>query len=252
MLQKFGFSQYESNVYEVLVSSGDPLDATTIVKYSNVPKAKIYEVLSRMIDKGMIMDTISEKKKLYAALPLEVAIKKLTQEFQANIDTLKSRSRKRTFTDDRVWNLKANSSILVQFEKLIEEAEHSILLSAWSDDFAEYLPILEEKEKNGVKVEGLVIGEIESNLPNIHVLIPSEKHHSLERSRLIIVDEKEILFAGVENEQWQAMKTMSQPFVKFFTDFFYHDLALAKVTEKFYSQLMDDEEMRNLLMKLRY
>lgn len=252
MLQKFGFSQYESNVYEVLVSSHGPMDATTIVKYSNVPKAKIYEVLSRMMDKGMVMDTISEKKKLYSALPLEVAIKKLTQEFQSNIDMLKSSGKKRMFTDDRVWNLKANSSILVQFENLIEEAEHSILISAWNDDFAEYLPLLEEKERSGVKVEGLVIGDIQSNLSNVHTLIPSEKHHSLERSRLIVVDEKEIIFAGVENHQWQAMKTMSQPFVKFFTDFFYHDLALAKVTEKFYSQLMDDEEMRNLLMKLRY
>ncbi|MFC3884569.1 TrmB family transcriptional regulator [Bacillus songklensis] len=252
MLQKFGFSQYESNVYEILVSSDEPMDATNIVKYSHVPKAKIYEVLSRMIEKGMVMDTISEKKKLYSALPLEVAIKKLTQEFQTNIDELRSNKQKRTFTDDRVWNLKSNSSILVQCKKLIEEAQHSILISAWHDDFSEYLSMLEEKERNGVAVEGLVIGEIPSQLSNLHILIPSEKHHLLERSRLIVADQKEIIFAVVENNQWQAMKTMSQPFVKFFTDFFYHDLALAKVTEKFYDQLMNDEEMRALLMKLRY
>ena len=40
MLQKFGFSQYESQAYEVVVSSNEPLDATTIVKHSGVPKAK--------------------------------------------------------------------------------------------------------------------------------------------------------------------------------------------------------------------
>jgi sugar-specific transcriptional regulator TrmB len=252
MLQKFGFSQYESNVYEVLVSSTIPLDATTIVKHSNVPKAKIYEVLSRMIDKGMILDTISEKKKLYTALSLDVVIKKLTEEFQENVHALKNSEKKRTFTDDRVWSLKANSSILVQCEQMLQEAKHSILISAWSDEFSNYRAILEEKEKSGVKVEGLVIGDLSCELANIHTLIPSEKHHSLERSRLIVVDEKEILFAGVENGQWQAMKTMSQPFVKFFTDFFHHDLALAKVTEKFYNQLMEDEEIRDLLMKLRY
>ena len=33
MLQKFGFSQYESQAYEVVVSINEPLDATTIVKH---------------------------------------------------------------------------------------------------------------------------------------------------------------------------------------------------------------------------
>lgn len=64
MLQKFGFSQYESQAYEVVVSSNEPLDATTIVKHSGVPKAKIYEVLARLIDKGMVMDSVSEKEKI--------------------------------------------------------------------------------------------------------------------------------------------------------------------------------------------
>lgn len=62
MLQKFGFSQYESQVFEVLASSEEPMDATNIVKYSGVPKSKIYEVLSRMIEKGMVLDSVSEKR----------------------------------------------------------------------------------------------------------------------------------------------------------------------------------------------
>ncbi len=90
MLQKFGFSQYESQAYEVVVSSNEPLDATTIVKHSGVPKAKIYEVLARLIDKGMVMDSVSEKKKLYTALPLKLAIEKLTTEFQSNIKELET------------------------------------------------------------------------------------------------------------------------------------------------------------------
>lgn len=63
MLQKFGFSQYESKVYETLVAGDGPMDATSVVKHSGVPKAKIYEVLSRLIDKGLISDSISEKKR---------------------------------------------------------------------------------------------------------------------------------------------------------------------------------------------
>lgn len=252
MLQKFGFSQYESQVYEVVVSSEEPLDATSIVKYSGVPKAKIYEVLARLTDKGMVMDCVSEKKKLYTALPLDLAIKKLTKEFEANIKELQTSVSKKSFADDRVWSLKVQSSIHAQCKQLAEEAKHSIRMSAWNDTFAEYLPIFEEKAKEGTHIEALVIGDIQTELENIHFLIPTEEHYALERFILLIIDDKEIIFAGVEDESWQAMKTMSPPFVKFFTEFFYHDVTLAKITGKHYELLMDDEEIRSLLMKLRY
>jgi HTH-type transcriptional regulator, sugar sensing transcriptional regulator len=252
MLQKFGFSQYESQAYEVVISSDEPLDASAIVKHSGVPKAKIYEVLARLIDKGMIMDSVSEKKKMYTALPLELAIQKLTLEFQSNIKELQSTVSKRTFTDDRVWSLKMQSSIHVQSKQLIEHAKLSIRISAWNDTFPQYLPLLEKKAKQDITIEALVVGDLETKLPNVHFLIPTKEHDALERYLLLIVDDREILFAGVEQESWQAIKTMSQPFVKFFTEFFYHDVALAKITEKHHDLFMNDEEIRSILMKLRY
>jgi sugar-specific transcriptional regulator TrmB len=252
MLQKFGFSQYESQVYETLSARDEPMDATTIVKYSGVPKAKIYEVLSRMIDKGLIMDTVSEKKKLYAALPIHIVIEKLTQDFQTNITELKNRKSQKNFGDDRVWSLKVRSSIDAGCKMLIEEASESIYISAWHDDLAPYIPLLEEKERQGVAIEGLVIGRIETNLSHLHSLIPSEEHKVLERFQLVVADHKEVLFAGVEGGNWQAMRTMAQPFVKFFIDFFYHDVALVRITDKYLDQLNHDEEIRRLLLRLKY
>ncbi|MCM3717758.1 TrmB family transcriptional regulator [Fictibacillus phosphorivorans] len=252
MLQKFGFSQYESQVFEVLASSEEPMDATNIVKYSGVPKSKIYEVLTRMIEKGMVLDSVSEKKKLYTALPLSTVIEKLTTEFQENVEQLKTSTSKRKFYDEHVWSLKVDSSIRAQTKEILQTAEKSIKVSAWEDDVQDYLPILEEKEKQGIDVEVLVVGELESSLKNIHTLIPAQEHHSLERFRLVVVDEEEVIFAGVEGESWQAMKTKSRPFIKVFIEFFYHDVALAKINEKHSDLLMNDEEIRSVLMKLRY
>lgn len=254
MLQKFGFSQYESKVYEVLSSSNEPLDATLIVKHSGVPKAKVYEVISRMIEKGMVMDSVSEKKKLYTALPLHLVIEKLTKEFQAQIKQLESRSSKKTVTDDRVWSLKVDSSIKLQFKQLLQEAQQSIQISLWTDELPDYLPLLIDKEKAGVKVEALFVGETdeEIQLSNYYRLSAIEEHRSLEKNRLIIVDEETILFAGVENDAWQAMVTKSRPFVKFFVEFFYHDVALTKIAKKYEDQLMEDEEIKHLLLRLRY
>ncbi|GGE68245.1 TrmB family transcriptional regulator [Priestia taiwanensis] len=252
MIQKFGFSQYESNVYEALVCSEEPLDTTQIVKYSGVPKAKVYEILSRMADKGMIMESLSEKKKCYSALPLPLVIEKLTAEFQANVDELKSSVSKKRYADDRVWSLKVDSSIQAQCHELIEKATTSIKISSWHDDFIQYVPALERKQLDGVKVEALVVGKVESKLSNIHFLVPADEHHLLERYRLMVIDDSEIIFAGVEEEAWQAIKTASPPLVKFFSEFFYHDLALMQITEKFSWLLMDNEEIKETLMRLRY
>ncbi|WP_310176289.1 helix-turn-helix domain-containing protein [Neobacillus niacini] len=252
MLQKFGFSQYESKVYEILSSNDGPLDATQIVKYSGVPKAKVYEVLTRMIEKGLVLDSVSEKKKLYTALPLNLVIEMLTKQFQDNINHLKQNSSKKQITDDRVWSLKVDSSIQLKCKQLLQEAKKSIQISLWKDDFQEVLPILLEKEQTGVKVEALVVGDVEADVSSLTVLSPNEEHRMLENSRLIIIDEEEILFAGVENDAWQAMITKSPPFVKFFADFFYHDVALAKITKRFEDILMQDEEIKSLLMRLRY
>ncbi|MBY6037167.1 helix-turn-helix domain-containing protein [Fictibacillus nanhaiensis] len=252
MLQKFGFSQYESQVFEVLASSEEPMDATNIVKYSGVPKSKIYEVLSRMIEKGMVMDSVSEKKKLYIALPLSIVIEKLTNEFQENVQELKINTSKRKFYDEHVWSLKVDSSIRAQTKQLLQTAEKSIKISAWKEDVQDYLPLLQKKEEQGVDVEVLVVGDFKSDLSNVHTLIPAQEHLSLERFRLVVVDEKEVIFAGMETQSWQALKTKSTPFIKVFVEFFYHDVALAKITEKHSELLMNDEEIKNVLMKLRY
>ncbi|WP_078379814.1 TrmB family transcriptional regulator [Sutcliffiella halmapala] len=252
MLQKFGFSQYESKVFNVLASSEEPMDATNIVKYSGVPKSKVYEIISRLIEKGMVFDSVSEKKKLYTALPLSLVIEKLTTEFQDNVKQLENNNYKKTFYDEQVWSLKVDSSIRAQCKQLIKDATKSVRVSAWNDDIKEYVTILQEKEEQGVHVEVLVVGELKTDLSNIHTLIPAKEHQSLEQFRLIIIDDKEVIFAGMEDQSWQALKTMSKPFIKVFTEFFYHDVALAKITDKHAELLMNDEEIRTILMKLRY
>ncbi|MFD0619550.1 TrmB family transcriptional regulator [Paenibacillus sp. GCM10027629] len=252
MLHKFGFSQYESKVYEALVSSLQPMDATMIVKVSGVPKAKIYEVISRLIEKGMVLESISEKKKLYFALALPLVIEKLTAEFQSDLEELEARATPKAFIDDQVWSLKANSSIEPQLGQVLQEATKSIRFSAWKDDIAKYIPLLEAKEQEGVTVEVHVVGEVESNLTNLAYFVPSKEHVTLERFRLLIVDDREMIFAGVEQREWHAIKTKSQPLVRVFTEFFNHDVLLTVITSKYINVFMEDEDIMNRLMQLKY
>ncbi|MGN7355822.1 TrmB family transcriptional regulator [Paenibacillus sp. SAF-054] len=252
MLHKFGFSQYESKVYETLAATMRPMDATMIVKHSGVPKAKIYEVISRMVEKGMVLESISDKKKMYTALALPLVIEKLTSEFQSDIKELEQQKQVKEIVDDRVWSLKADTSIESQIRQMLQDAKSSIRYSSWQDDVLKYLPLLEQKEQAGIRVEALSIGELRSTLNNLVIMEPSEEHVSLERFRLLIVDDAEVIFAGVEHEEWQAIITRSQPFVRVFTEYFYHDVLLSKITTKYHEVLMNDKEIMDQLLQLRY
>ncbi|MFM9281270.1 TrmB family transcriptional regulator [Paenibacillus jiagnxiensis] len=254
MLQKFGYSQYESKVYEALVQRGEPLDATTVVKLSGVPKAKIYEVLTRLAEKGLVLDAVSGKKRTYAALPMDSVIDKLKREFERDIAELRETGVRKTYRDDQIWSLKSHASIQAYCKQMVEEAQESIVLSMWSDEFAEFAPVLERKEREGVQVEVLVTGKDTPivSISKLHVLCPSADHEHLERFTLLVTDGDQVLFAGMEQGNWQAIRTMAQPFVTFFTEYFQHDVALTAITRKYAPDWMQDEELKSLLMRLRY
>ncbi|WP_099156660.1 TrmB family transcriptional regulator [Virgibacillus ndiopensis] len=252
MLQQFGFTQYESQVYQSLITVDQPLDATGIVKRSGVPRSKVYEVLHRMIEKGIILESTIEKKRLYTALPIDSMIEKLKADFEMNVEELRNTKVKETPVDDRVWMLKDDHSIRVIMKDLLQQADESIFMSGWSDDLATYLPILEAKHASGKIVNIHSVGGIETSIPTVSTLVPDSEHAMLERSRILIVDEMEMLFAGIEEMKWQSIRTQSRPLVKFFTEFFYHDVALTEITQKYRDTIMKDKDIREVLLKLRY
>ncbi|WP_437131425.1 TrmB family transcriptional regulator [Bacillus atrophaeus] len=252
MLQQFGFTQYESQVYTSLVTINQALDATAIVKRSDVPRSKVYEVLNNLVDKGIVLEATVEKKRQYTALPIEAMIEKLKADFESNIQDLKKIEVVEMEVDDRVWTLKENQSITSIIKELTAEAEKSIFISAWANDLQKYLPLLEKKYQAGLEVVIHVTGEIQTRIPTVSTLIPSQSHDTLERSKILIIDEREMVFAGMEEDSWQAIRTQSPPLVKFFTEFFYHDVVLTKITQRYQDIVMKDEDIKDMLLKLRY
>ncbi|GAF13309.1 LOW QUALITY PROTEIN: transcriptional regulator, TrmB family [Bacillus sp. JCM 19045] len=251
MLQQFGFTQYESQVYTSLITINQALDATAIVKRSGVPRSKVYEVLTKLSEKGIILEATIEKKRQYTALPIEAMIEKLKTDFETNIEELKKIEVAEMEIDDRVWTLKENQSITSVMKELSEGARESIHISAWADDLALFLPVLEKNIRSDT-LTFIQIGSITTDIPSVSTLIPSQGHSSLERSRILLVDGKELIFAGMEDGDWQAIRTQSPPLVTFFLEFFFHDIALTKITQRYHDIVMKDEEIRDMLLKLRY
>lgn len=131
-------------MYQSLVTSDQPLDATGVVKGSGVPRAKVYEVLHRLAEKGMILESTVEKNAFILHCRLSLPLKNLKQILRRMCASLREAKSKQTITDDRVWTLKDNQSIQSFMKGMLDGAEQSVILSGWSDDLSSYLPSLEK------------------------------------------------------------------------------------------------------------
>ncbi|MFM2479791.1 TrmB family transcriptional regulator [Celerinatantimonas sp. YJH-8] len=252
MIEKFGFSKNESQVYETILVSDEALDAAAVAKHSGVPKAKVYEVITKLLDKGMLLDSMVEKKKLYRAISIEQVVQKLTTQFESDIEQLKQTQWKKAKPDNRVWNLNTGNSIHAYGMTLLDNAQHSIQISTWSDIFFSYLPMLEHKEQQGVQVEAHVVGAVESNLKQMKFFIPAESQTKLKKYQNIIVDGKELLFAVENEEESNSIITQSEQLIDVFRDFFYRDLILTYLDENYHDTLYNDRAYVELINNLSY
>jgi|WetSurMetagenome_2_1015567.scaffolds.fasta_scaffold376585_2 HTH-type transcriptional regulator, sugar sensing transcriptional regulator len=69
-LQKIGFTPGESELYELLIVSGET-KAGTLIKQANITSSKVYDVLQRLIHKGLVSFVEKEGIKYYQATPPE-------------------------------------------------------------------------------------------------------------------------------------------------------------------------------------
>jgi predicted transcriptional regulator len=78
-LRKIGFTEGESKAYLALLSTGTSTIGP-IVEKANVSTSKIYIILNRLIDKGIVSMVVKDRQKLFSALEPETILDFLDQE----------------------------------------------------------------------------------------------------------------------------------------------------------------------------
>ena len=82
----FGLSQYESNIYTALVTSG-PSHVANIGKYTSMPRTAVYPPLKSLIKKGLVSESVFGKRKYYSAIPVE-NLRSLFEEKRSSLENI--------------------------------------------------------------------------------------------------------------------------------------------------------------------
>jgi sugar-specific transcriptional regulator TrmB len=165
-LSKLGLSSYEIKIYKTLLLKGQ-MTSTEVVKETNIPQPRIYDLFGSLEKKGFIEGSIG-KKRLYKAVPISYIFereRKWLESYSFNLERY-------------VQNMKMYSDNYLSFISLVEGVDHvsdkilsmieqtqdEIILSVSYSRFKIIYPALVELQNRGVTLLILVFLEGDQKL----------------------------------------------------------------------------------------
>lgn len=234
-LKKLGFKEYEAKSYVSLVKQG-PVTAYQVSKESGIPRARIYEVLNNLVEKGIVMKEEINDTARYSPLPVDIFLQKAQSEWQSTYmeisDTLRSLETSGEKMDNRVITLKDYKSIISYCVTLIKKAEKRIIISMWDDMYE----VLKEELVHAVEkvtVQGITL-HVENPIGNVemHRITPFTETSTTEHWFILSIDSKEMIYGPSFEERSVAFYTDDPVHIYLIEDYVWHDVLVNRLVRR--------------------
>lgn len=248
-LQKFGLNLYEAKAYIGLLRIGTA-NAYRISKESGIPRARIYDILESITNRGLAMvEESSDNIKIYTPVPSNIFLERIRkvwennyEEVKTDLEGLETEGKKQ---DIYVFTVKGMENITAYCRQLLKEAKHHVIVSVWSHMYELLLPELKECKKRGCKVLGSS-HEIDNPIEGIEKHCKSKTHNTIENMPWFVlsVDSKKLLYGYSVEVDRDAFYTEDTTHIYLMEDYMLHDILVNRlITDK------EIEEKLTLMMK---
>ncbi|MEJ2662454.1 MAG: helix-turn-helix domain-containing protein [Spirochaetia bacterium] len=236
-LLQIGFSEYEARAYLCLLRQ-NPITAYQAAKYSGLPSSKIYEVLGRLTEKGVVAELSLAGKKQYIPVPPEEFLENYRGKMEKTISLLQQDlPRVKQETDlSYIWNMTHYGDFLGKARRMIAAAEDTLLVSSWKQELEQLQQALNARQERGVKIAVVHFGEAGEPVGRmfyhpIENTIYAEKGG---RGFVLVADAGEALMATVlQDGSVQGAWSRNKGFVTLAEDYVKHDIYIMKIVSRF-------------------
>lgn len=135
-LETFGLTSYEAKVYYSMIPLGS-LTAKEVSDTSSIPFGRIYDTLTRLVEKGVIESQDTRPKK-YKAIEPRIALKNLLdakdqdllriKEVAPTIEEKLAQMYNNNSNESLFWNVALESETIEKHNQKILEAQHELLI----------------------------------------------------------------------------------------------------------------------------
>ena len=165
-LSKLGLSNYEIKIYKTLLLKGQ-MTSTEVVKETNIPQPRIYDLFGSLEKKGFIQGSI-DKKKLYKAIPVSHIFereRKWLESYSFNLERYVQNMKIYSDNDlSFVSLIEGEENVTDKILSLIDQTQDEIIISVNYERFKTLYPSLINLQKKGVTLLVLVFLEGDQKL----------------------------------------------------------------------------------------
>ena len=241
-LEAIGLTEYESKTYMALLTE-NPMTAYETAKKSGIPTSKIYEVLVKLNEKGMINEVTGENKSRYVPVDPEEYLNAYSAKMKRTVDTLKTglKEIKREKDLSYIWNIRDYDYLMDKAARISAEAKHTLLISLWPQELSFLSDKLEKAQKDNVKTAIVHFGKTDFSFGMVfpHPIEDTIYSEHGGRGLVIVADSKELLLGNIgddnvifgETTQNTGVITMAEDYVK-------HDIYIMKLVSRFNKEIV--------------
>ena len=204
LFKEIGFSINEAKVYTALIGKS-PINGYEIAKRANVTRTMVYDILNRLVGKGVVEVIMQSGTTLYAPVPYKDLFKKLKEEYNNRLETMEEtldgmESDQRG--DNYIHNIADYEAMVTEIRTLIRSAKHEIYLSIWEEEARLFLDDLRAMHEKGVNIITFSFCSIPFNFGISYTYdIPSKELYKIwSRRRIMAIVDRERILIGEGND----------------------------------------------------
>jgi len=242
-LMALGLSGYEAKAYLCLLRES-PCTAYEVGKASGVPTSKIYEVLSRLLEKDVVSIIDTEKTKKY--IPLEPAdfLNRCRNTVDMTVNSLGGRLQRIRGEQESssMWSINDYEYLIDKAKRMIENTAVTLLISVWKEEFE----LIEEKVREALQrnVQTVIVhfGPTKARVGQVyqHPIDETVYREKNQKGLLIVADSKEVLMGTIfKFGKIEGAWSRNKSFATLAEDYIKHDVYIIKIIKR-YDRLLQE------------
>lgn len=232
-----GFSDYEARAYVALLRRR-PASAYECAKEANVPTSKVYFVLSRLVEKGIVLETLDGGKRKFIPVDPVDLIASLRLKTDRNLAALADGLSRISSESDitYIWNLNEHRMFIDRARSVMASAKNTVLVSVWKEELDELADVLAERSKKKVKIAVVHFGKPETFVGQMfpHPIEDTIYAEKGGRGFALVADSREVVIGTVfPDGSVDGAWSRNRGFVTLAEDYIKHDIYIMKIVERF-------------------
>ena len=233
-LMETGLTDYEARAYMALLRK-NPLTAYEIAREAGIPTAKIYEVVTRMADRGVFSVSGEGRRKSYVPMDTSEFLAGLRGRILNTLTQIEGglAGLSRRPEEPQVHNLKGYDYVMDKARRLIAGARRTLLVSLWKEDMGRLHSEIRKAERRHVQCAVVHFGQpgLRTGVMYNH---PTQGMEMDERGLIVVADSREALTGTIYADGYaEAAASANVGFVALADQYVRHDIYMMKLTRRF-------------------